>query len=299
MTSTESIRNDQLTGVGTALTLMTAILWGGNSVAIKMALAGVPPIYLAGLRFLLGGLFVIVWALISRTQVRLEAGELRKILRLILLFVTQIYFLNAGTYYTLAGRSTVLISAYPFFTTLFAHIYIKGDRASTSRFLGMALSFSAVIVVFTESFATNQMDYLLGDGLVLASACLLGARQIYTKRLAQDISPSKLLVWQSFLSLPIFFGASLLLEHDQPVNLTTAVTAGIFYQGIVIAGFCFLIMTSLLRKFQASRVGAFGFVTPIFGVILSSVLLDEPISIGLVGSVLLVGVGILIANRSE
>jgi drug/metabolite transporter (DMT)-like permease len=283
--------------MGMTLTLFTAVLWGGNSVAIKMALAGVAPIFLAGLRFLLGGLFVFVWAVITRTRLKLASGEFGKILRLILLFVSQIYLLNAGTHNTLAGRSTVLISAYPFFTTLFAHLYIEGDRATRSRFVGMALSFSAVAVVFAESFATGQLDYLRGDGMVLASACLLGARQVYTKRLAQNILPTKLLVWQAFISLPIFFGASLLLETDPRMVLNPCIMLGIFYQGVVIAGFCFLIMTSLLKKYQASRIGVFGFITPLFGVLLSSVLLKEPISPALFGSVLLVGIGIAIASR--
>ena len=135
--------------------------------------------------------------------------------------------------------------------------------------------------------------------MVLASACLLGARQVYTKRLAQDIPPTKLLVWQAFTSLPIFFGASLLIETEPRMVLTPSVTLGVFYQGVVIAGFCFLIMTSLLKKYQASQIGVFGFVTPLFGVLLSSVLLKEPISPALFGSVLLVGIGIVIANRDS
>ena len=291
------IQNERLTRAGATLTLLTAVLWGGNSVAIKMALAGVSPLFLAGLRFLLGGLFVAAWAIITRTQLKLAPGEFGRIFRLIVLFVTQIYLLNEGTHQTLAGRSTVLISSYPFFTALFAHLYIEGDPASRSRFIGMALSFSAVIVVFAESFATNQFDYLSGDAMVLASGCLLGARQVYTKKLAQDIQPTKLLVWQSFISLPIFFGASLLFESEPRMVLTPSVTVGIVYQGAVIAGFCFLVMVGLLKKYQASRIGVFGFITPLFGVTLSSLLLEEPLSPALVCSVLLVGIGIVIANR--
>ena len=124
------IQNERLTRAGATLTLLTAVLWGGNSVAIKMALAGVSPLFLAGLRFLLGGLFVAAWAIITRTQLKLAPGEFGRIFRLIVLFVTQIYLLNEGTHQTLAGRSTVLISSYPFFTALFAHLYIEGDPAS-------------------------------------------------------------------------------------------------------------------------------------------------------------------------
>ncbi len=291
------IQNDRLTRSAAALTVLTAVLWGGNSVAIKMALAGVSPLFLAGLRFLLGGLFVTAWAVITRASIKLAPGQFARMLRLIILFVSQIYLLNAGTHYSLVGRSTVLISAYPFFTALFAHRYIEGDRTTRSQFIGMSLSFSAIVIVFAESFAMGRLEYLFGDGLVLASACLLGARQVYTKRLAQDIPPTKLLVWQAFTSLPIFFGTSLLFEAEPRMILSVDVVSGVLYQGIVVAGFCFLIFLGLLKKYKASRIGVFGFITPLFGVILSGLLLKEPVSPALIGSVLLVGIGIVIANR--
>ncbi len=292
-----NVQNERLTAGAAGLTLLTAILWGGNSVAIKIALAGVPPLALAGVRFLLGGLFLTVWCVISRTTIRPANGETPRILRLLILFVAQISLLNGGTANTLAARSTVFISAHPFFTALFAHLFIRGDQSGATRFWGMALSFSGVILVFGESIARAEWTYLKGDLMVLLSALLLGARQVYLKRLAQDILPARLLVWQSALSLPVFFGASFLFEHIGQVTLPTDVILGIFYQGLVIAGFCFLVLTNLLKRYRASQIGVFGFVTPIFGVILSNLLLGEPVSPGLLGSMVLVGAGIALANR--
>ncbi|MBT5830058.1 MAG: EamA family transporter, partial [Candidatus Latescibacteria bacterium] len=57
-----NVRNDHLNLRAGSLNLLTAILWGGNSVSIKLALAGIPPLCLAGIRFLLGGLVVLIWA---------------------------------------------------------------------------------------------------------------------------------------------------------------------------------------------------------------------------------------------
>lgn len=293
-----NIQNDPLTRGAAGITLFTAILWGGNSVAIKMALAGVPPLALAGFRFLLGGVFIAIWCAISRITIRPNKGELPRVLRLLVLFIAQIGLLNAGTFYTLAARSTVFISAHPFFTALFAHLFIRGDQSRPSRFWGMALSFSGVLVVFGESLARAEWTYLRGDVMVLLSGMLLGARQVYTKRLAQDIVPARLLVWQSGLSLPIFFGMSLLFEQPENLTLPTDVVFGIFYQGVVIAGFCFLVMTNLLKRYRASQIGVFGFVTPIIGVILSNLLLGEPLSLGLLGSMVLVAGGIALANRN-
>ena len=293
-----NVQNERFTLQAGSLTALTAILWGGTTVAIKMALPGIPPLALAGFRFLLGGLFIAFWCVISRTTIRPEPWQFPRILRLLLLFVAQIGLLNEGTAYTLAARSTVFMSAYPFFTALFAHFFIRGDQSQPSRFWGMALSFSGIVLVFGESLARADWTYLRGDVMVLLSAMLLGARQVYTKRLAQDIPPARLLVWQSGLSLPAFFAMSLVFEQLHDLTLPTDVVIGIFYQGVVVAGFCFLVITNLLKRYRASQIGVFGFITPIFGVLLSNLLLNEPLSPGLIGSMILVGAGIALANRN-
>ena len=64
----------------------------------------------------------------------------------------------------------------------------------------------------------------------------------------------------------------------------------------MVAGFCFVVYYSLLRRYSASHLGAFGFVTPVFGVLLSDLLLHERLSPGILASMFLVGVGIAIVN---
>jgi drug/metabolite transporter (DMT)-like permease len=63
-----------------------------------------------------------------------------------------------------------------------------------------------------------------------------------------------------------------------------------------VAGFCFLVAATLLRQFRASRLAVFGFVSPVFGVLLSNLILGEAISPALLASMVLVGAGIAIVN---
>ena len=186
-----NVQNERLNTRATLLNLLTAILWGGNSVSIKMGLSGIPPLCLAGMRFFLGGLVVYIWTRPLKLDLKLKRNERRGIVGLIFLFLTQIYLLNAGTAYTLASRSTIFISAYPFFTASFAHIFIPGDKISTRKMIGMVLSFLGVVLIFAESLSLGEYQHLLGDILVIASAALLGARQVYLKRLTQNMHPGK------------------------------------------------------------------------------------------------------------
>ena len=71
------------------------------------------------------------------------------------------------------------------------------------------------------------------------------------------------------------------------------------YQGIVVAGLCFIILVFLLQHHSPGRLGGFGFATPVVGVLLSAALLDEAISPYLLASMGLVAVGIVVANWVE
>ena len=58
----------------------------------------------------------------------------------------------------------------------------------------------------------------------------------------------------------------------------------------------FIVLTLLFQRYIASRVGVFQFITPVFGVVFSNLLLGERLSFGLVASMVLVGTGIAIVN---
>jgi drug/metabolite transporter (DMT)-like permease len=288
--------NHHITAKAAIAAILISVMWGGNSPSIKIALEGFPPLALAGVRFSLGALTVLVWVLFARIPLKPSRKELRLLFSLLALFVLQIYLLHSGTRYTLAAHSGVLMSTNPFFITLFAHFFLAGDRLNRFKVGGMVLSFSGIVFIFGEGFLTSATDYLFGDALVLLSGLLLGARQVFTKNLTQKIHPARLLFWQAALSVPVFFALSAIFESDSSIVLNTRIVSAVAFQGIMVAGLGFIFWTVLLRRFNASRLGVFGFVSPISGVIISYYLLGEPISNALLFGVLLVGLGIVVVN---
>ena len=297
--SESAIRNDSIGVRAGALALLMAVLWGGNTVAIKAGLVGLPPAAMAALRFIIGALTVWVGALFVGIPVRVPRAVWQGLAGLGVLFTVQIWLLNAGTQYTTAGRSGVLINVYPFFLTLFSHFFIPGDRLTVAKSIGLVFSFSGVFLLFAESVSLADTDYVLGDLMVATSGMLLGLRQVVIKRLVQGLHPFQVLFWQAVLSLPIFAVWSLLFERDAHYEMSAAVVGGVLYQGLVVAGLCFILLVFLIRHHSASRLGVFSFATPIVGVLLSAWLLGEEISPVLWMSVVLVALGIIVANLVE
>ena len=288
--------NHPITTKAALAAFLLSALWGGNTPSIKVALEGLPPLALAGVRFILGALTVLVWVLYERVPLKPQRGECRLLLFLTVLFVLQIYFLHLGTRFTLAAHSGVFVCTAPFFIAILAHYFLPDDRLSIPKIAGMLCSFAGIVMIFAEGFLTSATDYLLGDAIVLASGFLLGARQIYTKRLTQTMHPARLLFWQAAFSIPIFFILSAVFERNETFYVDRDVALAVAYQGVVIAGFCFIFWTVLLRRYNASKLGVFAFVSPITGVAISYWILSEPITSALIGGVLLVGLGIAIAT---
>jgi len=293
------LRNERFGPTAAALALLASFLWGGNQIGIKLGLAGMPPIAMAGVRFGMGLAIVTGAALFTRVSLRIPAGQRRGLAGLAVLFIVQIILLNGGTQYTNASRSTVLITTYPFFTALFAHFWLPGDRLSVAKVMGLVLAFVGVVAMFWESLLLTEEDYFFGDAVVLGSGLLLGLRQIVLKRLTHGLHAYQVLFWQALLSVPVFFLLSALVEADFAYAITPSVVAGVLYQGVVVAGFCFILWVSLLQRHSASRLGVFGFSTPLVGVVFSNMIMGDPISPMLLASVGLVAVGIAFVNASR
>ena len=287
-------------GAGAAsLALLASFLWGGNQVFIKIGLQGMPPMAMAGARFAIGLLVVGTAAAASREPLRAYPGERRQLLFLALLFLVQIGLLNQGVFHTTASRASVVIAAHPFFLALFCHFFVPGDRLTPAKVAGILLAFAAVVLVFAESVSLADASHLSGDLMILGSAVLLGLRQTVMKRMVHGFHPYKVLFWQSLLSLPMFAASSAWLEGDAVYDFTQEVVVAVLYQGVVVAGLCFISWVFLLRRHSASQLGVFAFTTPVAGVALSALLVGEELSWMLLVSMVLVASGIAIAARGR
>ena len=281
-----------------ALGLLLAFLWGGNSLSIKVGLQDLPPMALAFIRFVIGLIIVGGWSLYRRIPIRLNRGELPRLLLLTLIFIFQIITLNVGTQYTTASRSTILVNSYPFFTAFFAHLWIPRERLSLTKTLGIIVAFSGVFVTVAPNLGNDDVT-LLGDIIVLVSGCFLGLRVVVTKLLIQSIHPYRLLVWYLSLSLPFYAILSFLFERGSTLHLTLAGSAALLYQGGVIAGFCFLAWTSILERYSASKLVVLFFATPLAGVLFSHLLLGDELTFSLLVGAVLVAAGIYLVNRQR
>lgn len=272
-------------------------MWAGNPVANKAGLEDAGPLRLGYLRFILGAIVVLVYAIATRQSFRVLKHEWMPLGMLGVLFTVQLAFMNVGQDYTTAGHAVVVTTTFPLWTGVFAHFFVPGDRMSRSRTFGTLVAYGGVVAVFYKGFADSSSDFLIGDLLLLVSAMLLGARQVYLSQLGQGIAQHKLLMAQSVFGIVTFVIASLIFEADEAFTVTSRLVIALFYTGVLIAGLGFIGQTWLLKRYLPSRVTVISLSQPIFGVLFSWWILGESVGGELYVGAVLVVVGSALAQR--
>ncbi len=282
------------------LALVVSFFWSGNIISIKFGLATIPPFWSAFWRMVVGAIAVALWTLALGKPVLFERTRFREILLLSALFTVQIAVFNLSVFHTSPGYAVILLNTNPVMINVISHFFVRDDRLTGMRFLGLAIAFGGIsYVMLGQPDATLAPNPLLGNSLMLVSALLLALRIVYTQRLVQGMGPLRPVIWQMVFSLPGFLMLALAFEKPLLQPLSYEPVLAILYQALVVAGFCFVTWTTMLQHHSAGNLAVYSFSVPIFGIFLSAALFDEEITRRLLAGAVAVAAGIWIVTRSK
>jgi drug/metabolite transporter (DMT)-like permease len=279
--------------------LMLCLSWGFNQIAVKLALPDVPPMLQATIRSA-GALPVLL--LIARLRgVKMfeRDGTLGVGLFAGLLFGLEFVLLFQGLKLTSASRAVVFLYTAPFFVALGSYQFL-GERLRASQWGGLALSFAGVALAIGVPQADVDARVLLGDLLVVGGGALWAATTLVVKGTALlQAPPEKALGYQVAVSVPILGFAAwswgeTLTRVPGPLALSL-----LAYQAIWVVGLTFLIWFGLVKTHSASKLSAFTFITPLFGVVASYFILHETLTPVFGAAALLVIAGLYLVNRPD
>ena len=291
------IERKNVDATGALLALLTSVFWGANTVAIKLGLADAPPLRLAWMRFVVGGTAIAVWAWATGrlAGLRVAREEWRPMLMLALIFTAQIGTMNIGTSLTSASHASILLNLYSVHTVVLSHFLIPGDRLTVRRVAGVVVAYTGIVVLFAGQSGDGSAS-LLGDAIVFVSAFLLAERLVYLARAVQQLDPVKLLLSQAAVGSALFMLGSALTETG-PTVWTPRLVGSIAYQGILIAGFNFVINLWLLQRYRPSSLVPFFLTQPLFGVVAAALLTGDPLTAELLVAGVAVAVGMGLSTR--
>src|SRR4051812_49204588 len=297
MSSHHSDAARPLTPGAIALMLLLCLSWGFNQVAVKLALPDIPPMLQALIRSSGAILVLLMIARLRGARMFDRDGTLVPGLIAGVLFGIEFVLIYRGLLLTSASRAVVFLYTAPFFVAFGSFVFL-GERLRASQWGGLALCFAGVALAIGIPQADVDANVLLGDLMVVGGGALWGASTLVVKATALIKAPAeKGLAYQVALSVPIlgsaawFFGESL-TRVPGPLALSLMV-----YQAVWVVGLTFLVWFALVKTYSASKLSAFTFITPLFGVVASYLILHDNLTAAFGAAALLVIAGLSLVTR--
>jgi drug/metabolite transporter (DMT)-like permease len=280
-----------------ALMLMLCVSWGFNQIAVKLALPDIPPMLQAMIRSV-GALPVLL--LIARfrgVKIFERDGTLGAGLFAGVLFGIEFVLIFRGLLLTSASRAVVFLYTAPFFVALGSYQFL-GERLRASQWGGLALSFAGVALAIGVPQPNVDANVLFGDLLIVGGGAMWAATTLIVKATPLlRAPPEKALGYQVALSIPIlglaaWLSGETITRVPRPLALSLMV-----YQAIWVVGLTFLIWFMLVRTYSASKLSAFTFITPLFGVVASYLIMHDTLTLAFGAAAVLVIAGLYLVNR--
>jgi drug/metabolite transporter (DMT)-like permease len=282
-----------------ALMLMLCLSWGFNQIAIKLALPDIPAMLQATFRSM-GALPVLLFLGWLRGVKFFERdGSFGPGVFAGLLFGLEFVLIYQGLRLTTASRAVVFLYTAPFFVAL-GSFQMLGERLRASQWAGLALCFAGVALAIGVPQANVDAKVLLGDLMIVGGGAIWGATTLIAKGTGlRNAPPEKALGYQVAISIPILGAAAWLFDEKLthvPGPLAIAVVS---YQAIWVVGLTFTMWFALVQSYSASKLSAFTFITPLFGVVASYLIMHDELTLAFGAAALLVIAGLSMVNRPE
>lgn len=297
-------------GIIIFLAMVSCFLWGSAFPVIKIGYSifeigqfdTATQILFAGIRFFLAGVFTILFgSIVNRKMLIPKKRSLHKIVKLgMMQTVVQYVFFYIGLAHTTGVKASILDGTTAFFAIIIASLVFRQEKISTQKVLGCLLGFAGVICINLNGSGIDNHFSFIGDGFIVLSSVGYAFSTVLVREYSKEDSPVLLCGYQ------FLFGGTVMIISGILVGGHLGAMSGkglclILYLG-VLSAIAYTIWGILLKYNPVSRVAIMGFMTQIFGVVLSALWLgekDQAFQIQSFIALLFVCAGIFIVNKQS
>lgn len=278
---------------------VVCILWGTTWLASKEGVKHIPPLQLAGMRQLFGGICYMIFFLIKGSS----WPKMKDLVPLLVLALLNFIFSNGlstwGLKYISSGLGAIMGAIFPLWIVII-NLFSSKEKMPAMAILGLLLGFAGVCVIFYDHLQDFfKPDFRFGIILSLVATWTWAFGSLYTKKHAAQFNPYFGLGFQMLIA-----GASLLTVSAFNKNFlpfTEIPTAGwlsigyLVIFGSIIAFVCYLYALQNLPTEQAS---IYAYINPVVAVLLGAFIFGEKLTLILTIGGLVTLLGVYLVNRA-
>ncbi|MCM1529798.1 MAG: DMT family transporter [Alistipes sp.] len=294
------------TPVVVVLAFICSALWGSAFSGVKIGYQrfGISSgewqsqMIFAGARFAIAGIMAVAIGSVTSRKILLPTKRALPKIAVICLFQTvlQYVFYYIGLAHTTGVKAAVIVAANVFMSILISSLIYRIEKLTIPKIIGCILGFAGIIAVNLNGLRAGISFNFLGDGFILISTIAHGFSSVLMKKYSAGENPVMLSGWQFFLG-GVIMALTGIICGGNIRNINAGAIAILLYLAFVSAA-AYSLWSVLLKYNPVSRVSVFGFMNPVCGVIISSIVLKESSSLGInaLAALVLVCIGIFIVN---
>lgn len=287
--------------------MVCCFLWGSAFPCIKLGYAWMnieagdtaTQILYAGCRFTLAGVLAVIIGSILQRRVLVPTLEaIPKILGLSMLqTVMQYLFFYVGLAHASGVKASIVEGTNVFIAILVAGYLFHQEQVTARKMIGCGIGFAGVVLVNIGGSGIDGGVSFLGEGFIVISTVAYAFSSVVLKKLSKKYNPVLLSGYQFIIGGIIMVVCGYLaggrLEHF------SGKAVGMLIWLALVSAVAYSLWGILLKYNPISKVAVFGFMNPMFGVILSAILLKESSQLGAKSliALALVCLGIFVVNR--
>jgi len=291
--------------------LTVYVIWGSTYLGIRLAIASIPPFFMAGTRYLAAGGAMFLFALLRGAKLpSLVEWREAVIVGGCLLLVG-----NGGVtfaeQYVPSGTAALLVATVPVFLTIFAWVIKAGPRPSGMICVGLGLGLLGVSILSRPAAHMNispadRFNWYTGIVVLLVSAAVWAGGSLYSRKAARPSSAIVAVGIQMICGGALLLLVSVLTGEAARFNWSRVTAeSSLAWLYIVVFGaiIAFTAYIWLVRVCSPALVGTYAFVNPAVAVLLGWAIAGETLDSRTVSgaAVILVAVVIIVvfANRPK
>lgn len=285
------------------LLTMTTLFWGANAVVGKLLVNELPPLTITALRWVVAALILVPLAYAQEGHMLWRGLKFWQ--TLIVMGITGVFAFNTLVYYAVRYTSPInaalINTSGPIMIALLSY-FLTGERLKGRQVAGMLLAMTGVFWILSKgSFQVLlSFNFNWGDLLMLVAIVVWSIYSITVKRAVKYMSSLAATTLSTLIGLIGLIPFSLWEISVYRVDrIGWTGVAGVVYLGIFASVLAFLWWNLGVIKLGPGGAAVFLYLTPVFTIVLSFILLGELVTGDQLLGGLLVALGVFLTTRGE
>lgn len=279
--------------------LAVCFFWGSTYLAIRIGVQDTPPLLFAGIRFIISGALMLGYCKLAGQALPTDKKDISN------MAIVGLFLLLGGNglvvyteQWVNSGIASLIIATVPLFMAIIEFFFLRNVRMDAKSVMGLLLGFGGVAYLMLGGGAKPAID-LLGLVLLLLASFSWAAGSVYSKKIkfkGHIFGNIGVQMLAGGIGLTI---AALLKGELAELHFTLHSILAILYLiifGSIVSYSCYIY---ILQKWTAAKAGTYAYVNPVVAIILGALIVNEPITLSIVISMIIVITGVVLVQSSK